>query len=81
MNGALSAQIDKLSLEMTNLASNTSSTAQQIADVNQNIVQAIANKQPTAELKDKREQLITELSSQIALPSLNVMMAALILVL
>ncbi|MEZ7277767.1 flagellar hook-associated protein FlgK [Pseudoalteromonas sp. 68 DY56-GL68] len=67
MNGALSAQIDKLSLEMTNLASNTSSTAQQIADVNQNIVQAIANKQPTAELKDKREQLITELSSQIGI--------------
>ena len=57
MNGALSAQIDKLSLEMTNLASNTSSTAQQIADVNQSIVQAIANKQPTAELKDKIRDL------------------------
>ena len=67
MDGALSGQLDKLSLEMTNLALNTTSSAKQIADVNKSIVQAQANQQPSAELKDKREQLIKELSAQIGI--------------
>lgn len=67
MNGAIDGQIGKLSLQMSNLALNTSSSTAQIAQVNYQISQAQAKDLPTAELKDNRERLITELSQQIGI--------------
>ncbi|WP_404338612.1 flagellar hook-associated protein FlgK [Pseudoalteromonas mariniglutinosa] len=67
MNGAIEGQLNKLSLEMSNLALNTSSATAKIADVNFQISQAEAKNQPTSELKDTRERLIGELSQHIGI--------------
>ncbi|MCQ8877510.1 flagellar hook-associated protein FlgK [Pseudoalteromonas shioyasakiensis] len=67
MDGALEGQISKLSLEMSNLGLNTSSTTAEIAEVNHQITQAQAKNLPTAELKDNRERLVGELSKSIGI--------------
>jgi flagellar hook-associated protein 1 FlgK len=67
LNGALEGQLSKLSLEMSNLALNSSSTTAQIAELNTQITQAEAKNLPTSELKDNRERLVTELSDTIGI--------------
>jgi len=67
MNGALEGQLSKLSLEMSNLALNSSSTTAQIAEINGKIVEAEAKNLPTSELKDNRELLVKELSNNIGI--------------
>lgn len=67
MNGALEGQLNKLSLEMSNLALNSSSATAQIAEINHKITQAEAKKLPTSELKDNRERLVTQLSNTIGI--------------
>ena len=58
-------QQDKLSKELSNLADNSSSLLQQIAEMNSKISKAMALGQPTAELSDARENLVTELSGYL----------------
>lgn len=65
INGALSDQQDKLSKELSNLADNSSSLLQQISELNSKISKAQALGQPTAELADAREVLVTELSGYV----------------
>lgn len=67
INGALADQQSKLGLELTNLAANSSSLLQQVAQLNSQISKAQALGQPTAELSDNREKLITELSGFIGI--------------
>jgi flagellar hook-associated protein 1 FlgK len=67
MYGALEGQVNQLSLEMSSLALNTSTTTDQIAEVNSKIANAVARGLPTAELKDNRELLIKELSGAIGI--------------
>ena len=67
MNGAIEGQLNQLSLEMDNLALNSSSTTAQIAELNSKIIDAEAKHLPTAELKDNRELLIKELSGAIGI--------------
>ncbi|MDP2716691.1 flagellar hook-associated protein FlgK [Rheinheimera sp.] len=63
INGALSDQQDKLGKELSNLADNSSSLFEQIAELNSKISKAQALGQPTSELSDAREVLVTELSA------------------
>ncbi len=65
INGALSDQQSKLGNELSNLADNSSSLLQQIAELNSQISKAQALGYPTAELADTRESLITELSGYL----------------
>ncbi|WP_282130657.1 flagellar hook-associated protein FlgK [Pseudoalteromonas aliena] len=65
INGALEGQSKKLSSEMSNVSLEVTSLTQQIAQVNGSIGKAIANNQPSAELKDNRERLISQLSEHI----------------
>lgn len=65
LSSALDGQVDKLSADMSNVALNVSSLTSQIAEVNASIGQALANDKPSAELKDNRERLVSELSQYI----------------
>lgn len=62
LNGALSGQVSKMSAEMDSVAVNVTSLTEQIAELNGSIGKAIANGRPSAELKDNRERLVSELS-------------------
>lgn len=65
LNSAVDGQVVKLGKEMNDLAQNANSILSSIADYNEKIGLAFAKGQPTAELEDSREQLITELSGMI----------------
>ena len=65
INGALADQQAKLGKELSDLADNSSSLLQQIAEMNSKISKAMALGQPVAELSDARENLVTELSGYL----------------
>lgn len=65
INGALADQQAKLGKELSDLADNSSSLLQQIGQMNSKISKAMALGQPTAELSDARENLVTELSGYL----------------
>jgi len=65
LNGAINFQLDKMSREMTDLASHTSSLTAQVAQLNQKLAIATAGNEPTAQLLDQRESAITELAASI----------------
>ncbi len=71
INGALEGQQLKLSKELSDLSDNASSLTSQIADLNAKISKAQALGEPTAQLKDAREEILTELSSYIGIDVLN----------
>ena len=65
LNGAMEDQTIKLEKEMTDVAKNASSMLSSLAQYNSKIALATAKGEPTAQLEDAREQLVTELSSLI----------------
>jgi len=68
---AFSGQVTKLSSEMNNVSINASSVTEQIAELNASIAKATSNGQPSAELKDSREKLISELSDYIGVATIE----------
>lgn len=71
INGALEGQLNKLNTQMSNVALEVTSLTKQIADVNASIGKAVANNQPSAELKDNRERLINQLSKHIGVSTVE----------
>lgn len=71
INGALEGQQLKLNKELSDLSDNASSLTSQIAELNAKISKAQALGEPTAQLKDAREEILTELSSYIGIDVLN----------
>ncbi|MDF0535734.1 flagellar hook-associated protein FlgK [Shewanella sp. A32] len=71
INGALADQRGKLSKEMTQTASSISYSLRKLADYNDRIALAVAKGEPTAELEDNRELLVTQLSSYIGIATTN----------
>lgn len=67
INGALTDQREQLSKEMTQTASSISYTLRKLADYNDRIAIAVAKGDPTAELEDNRELLVTQLSSYMGI--------------
>lgn len=67
INGALTDQREKLSKEMTQTASSIGYTLRKLADYNDRVAVAVAKGEPTAELEDNRELLVTQLSSYIGI--------------
>ena len=66
INGAMEDLNQRMSNELSFIASDANSILVRIAEVNESITRAQALTQPTAELMDQREKLITDLSQYIA---------------
>ncbi len=71
ISGAIADQRLALNNELQALAQNASSITSQIADLNERISKAQALGQPTAELEDARELLMTELSEYMAFDAIT----------
>ncbi|MBU3023137.1 flagellar hook-associated protein FlgK [Aestuariibacter sp. A3R04] len=65
LNSAMEDQTIKLGKEMNDVAKNASSVLSSLAQYNSKIAVATAKGEPTAQLADARERLVTELSSLI----------------